>query len=322
MKNFALVGCGQIGSRHLQGLMKVPGPLSIQVVDPNPAARCLGRERAEEVMPKEGVQIEWLNSIDGLRPTDFTVVATTAVNRANLLIKLLERGHRRFLVEKVVCQSDEEYQRLLEAFARHQAKGWINFYHRYMDFYKRLKQALVCGPIHLQVLSGNHGLGCNAIHFLDLFTFLCGNTQVEILGSFFKDSLLPNKRSRELVEFSGTLFGRAAEGSTFAFTFSETSFASYTVEVLDAKVRAFADEGAENAQVAFEAENWAWQEWNFKNLFSSVLTPRVAQDVLETDDCGLTPLEDSYVPHRVLFEVFSRHVERLTGKVCPTCPIT
>lgn len=322
MKTFSVIGCGEIGSRHLQGLLHFPEPVKIQVVEPSAMARSIAQARAEEVQCRAGTELSWHESMETIEPGEFTVIATTAVKRVDIFCRLLDQGHKRFLIEKMVCQSDQEYQGLLAAFKQKGAKGWINCYRRYTEFYKKLKLDLGSSPLHVSVLGGNQGLGCNAIHFLDLFAFLCADNHIDIIGGFFSDRLLPNKRSRDLIEFAGTIVAQAANGSTMTLTFSEASPALITVEVLGRSVRAFIDEDGRRAQVAREWENWGWQAESFMNLYSSQLTPQVAYEVLTTDQCNLASLEDSYPAHRELFSIFLNHLEGATDKAWHLCPIT
>ena len=44
-----LVGCGNVGSRHLQALVKIPFPLKIDIIEPNPSSKKLGLSRLEEI---------------------------------------------------------------------------------------------------------------------------------------------------------------------------------------------------------------------------------------------------------------------------------
>ena len=80
MKRISIIGCGGIGRRHLQGVLTLPGPLTIQVVEPNPDARAKSSELVEALPAKDNVWIEWLDSLQRLHPADFTVLATIAVN--------------------------------------------------------------------------------------------------------------------------------------------------------------------------------------------------------------------------------------------------
>ena len=50
--------------------------------------------------------------------SDLVIVATNSKGRVDLIQKLLELGHRKFIVEKMVCQSVEEYKKLLFLFKK------------------------------------------------------------------------------------------------------------------------------------------------------------------------------------------------------------
>ena len=115
-KKIVLIGCGQIGSRHLQAIIKLDGNLNIQVVEPNDTSKKIGEDRVREVLSgKHKFKIEWLKDLSQVdRDADLTIVATTARNRVKIIDKLLQMGHKRFLVEKMICQSIEEYGYLLE----------------------------------------------------------------------------------------------------------------------------------------------------------------------------------------------------------------
>ena len=43
--HIAIIGAGQIGSRHLQGLTKIKQSINITVIDPNPAALKMAKKR-------------------------------------------------------------------------------------------------------------------------------------------------------------------------------------------------------------------------------------------------------------------------------------
>ena len=49
MKKITLVGCGNIGSRHLQALVKLPFETEIQIIDPNENSIKLAKSRLNEI---------------------------------------------------------------------------------------------------------------------------------------------------------------------------------------------------------------------------------------------------------------------------------
>ncbi len=172
----SLIGCGNVGSRHLQAILKLPYDIDLSIVEPSKEAQNLAKKRMKEIeYDKNKYNISWYDSINKLKePSNITVVATTAVGRVNLLINLLEEGHSRFLIEKVVCQSSEEFKILLNKMKEFKAKGWVNTNLRYFEAYQNFKKYFQDSKIiHLSVIASNiSALGTNAIHYVDLFSYL------------------------------------------------------------------------------------------------------------------------------------------------------
>ena len=53
MLNIAIIGCGQIGSRHLQALSLIKEGAIIYLVDNSPESIDISKERFEQVVNKE-----------------------------------------------------------------------------------------------------------------------------------------------------------------------------------------------------------------------------------------------------------------------------
>jgi pyrroline-5-carboxylate reductase len=68
--NILLVGAGQLGSRYLQGLIKIAFPLNIYVVDPNINALNESIKRCAEISFNEKHNISYYNS-PSLVPKNF-----------------------------------------------------------------------------------------------------------------------------------------------------------------------------------------------------------------------------------------------------------
>lgn len=319
----SLIGSGGVGSRHLQAILKLPGPARIQVVEREPAAMENARLRAGEVARASEATIDWHETLDGLVPADLTIVATLAVGRADLISRLLDRGDRRFLVEKVVFQSAEEFSRILEAFAQRGAKGWVNCPRRYYPFYHQLHGDLGGrAPVIVQVSTGNRGLGCNAIHYVDLFEYLTGRIPGSIDGGLLSDGVQKNRRGAEFVEFSGTLSGVTSEHDTLEISFAPVPQPTALVSIASSVISAFADEAADFALRSGSGKDSRWRESEFGHRHVSDVTTSIAADILASDDCRLATLARSADMHNLLFDAFNNHLERDTGRRPLLCPIT
>ena len=112
MYKIAIIGCGQIGSRHLQGLMKLEFPILIDVVDSSEEAIKLAKYRATEIDSiVNSNDIRYFSSITEIEDDiDLCIIATSAKVRLKVLKLLLTLKKVKYLVlEKVLFQSIDEY---------------------------------------------------------------------------------------------------------------------------------------------------------------------------------------------------------------------
>ena len=321
----ALIGCGQLGSRHLQAVAKMKKKLKIQVVEPSDTAQNLAQKRLNEIsFSKKDVQVEWLKNIDGLdKISDLTIVATTATERSKLINELLQFGHKFFLIEKMVCQSKKQYEGLLESFNRNKAKGWIDCTRRYFPPYNRLIRLLKEeNPIVFNVTAGNLGLGCNAMHFLDLFSACIKDTiAIKLDGESLLPELLPNRRGKDLIEFAGTITARIRDNFASITSYPDNN-AGIAVNIFSKERRIFLDEGKAKCFMATKADDWIWEDLDFKELFTSELTTRIAESIITDKTCELPTIEDLRSIHEELFRIFNQHIKSVTGRTVTLCPIT
>ena len=323
MKKICLIGCGNIGSRHLQSLVKLPFPIDIKIIEPFSESQELGKERLSEIRyDKELHNISWMKSIDELNDKpDLTIIATSAVGRVNLICKLLEMGHSRFLVEKVVCQSDNEYERLVKKFREFGAKGWVNTNRRYFESYKKLKKIFSDSEIiHISVSSSNvSALATSLIHYLDMFSFFTDDFNVNLNGDFLLNQLFPNKRGKDFVEFAGTVIGSIKNGSTFSMTSLPATKLPYVINIIGKDKHIMIDETNERITNLLNPID---KEISFMYEHVSGLTNKITEDILSKDNCNLTTIQESQIHHKEIFRIFNQHIKKLTNKEQKLCPIT
>mgnify|MGYP003964056997 FL=1 len=209
-KKIILIGCGNIGSRHLQAIVKTNDETSIQIVEPNVEAQKLAKSRLNEIKyNKSRKEFFWHKSVSTIKnESDLIIIATNSKGRVSLIQELLQLGHKKFIVEKMVCQSSDEYKKLLFLFKKFNAKGWVNTNRRYFKYYQNIKEKFRDSRyIHLSVFASNSDLGTNAIHFLDVFSWFVKDYKIKLNGEFLENSILKNKRGENFKEFLGTIIG-------------------------------------------------------------------------------------------------------------------
>ena len=112
MSKVALIGAGQLGSRHLQGLAKSSIEFSIEVVEPFQKSREVAKQRYEEIETNPKVKsIDFFESIDQLSSKiEIVIIATNADVRSKIVKELLlKKSVKNLILEKVLFQTVEEY---------------------------------------------------------------------------------------------------------------------------------------------------------------------------------------------------------------------
>lgn len=321
MKKICLVGCGNVGSRHLQAIAKMDYAVAVEIVEPSQESTKLGKQRLAGIDYNKESEFSWLESIDETEKPDLTIVATTATGRADLLCRLAKMNHSRFMVEKMVCQSDEEYERVLNAFDKQNAKGWVNTNPRCFASYQRLKNYFADSDrIHLSVTASNvSALGTNTVHYMDLFSFFTDDYNIKLSGDFLIDEIFPNKRGSHLMEFAGTVAGNIKNGSTLTLSFLPSDNLPTVVNIVGDKKHILVDE---TNQKILDMVNHEDEKFSFVYEHASTLTIKITDDILEKDSCQLTTIEDSRILHKEIFRIFNSHINKITGKQMEICPIT
>jgi len=230
MYTILLIGAGNIGRRHLQGLLLSPFAYSIYVVDPIAACLDLAKTAvAEVVAPTVTLHTVYYYSSIQQVPTacDVAIIATNADVRKVVVEELLAHTTPRYLIlEKVLFQKEADYKTIGQLIYKKNIPTFVNCTRRYFSHYRKIKQlitaaesehlfkqgasALVPGEkvkglsYSMTVTGSNWGLACNTIHLLDLFQYLNEHSTYDFSIEQLDEAIIPSKRVG-FIELSGTI---------------------------------------------------------------------------------------------------------------------
>ena len=206
MTNIVLIGAGELGSRHLQSLINVENA-SIFIVEPSELSRNIAIQRAGEIKSFAKTLITFVDAASELpRNIDFAIIATGAGPRLSILRNLVEHVKIKYLVlEKVLFQKNSDYFEAMELIEKYNVKAWVNCPRRMFSAYGALKDRLdQSGPLSMKVTGGDWGLACNAIHFIDIFSFISDSKVLSINTSQLEQKIYPSRREN-YIEIYGKL---------------------------------------------------------------------------------------------------------------------
>jgi hypothetical protein len=322
-----LIGCGEIGSRHLQAIASVDRVSEIEVVDPRPEQLALGQKRLAEIgAAGSQARLRWLTSLDAASPGgDLCVVATQAAGRRQVVEEAVERlGYRAFLLEKIVTQSVEDYEQLLKFCDSHGVRAWVNCKTRAYPFHQAARRNFdPAAQIQFNVMAGNHGLAVNGIHSVDLFVYYDRSRSLTDTGAVIEPILHHSKRGADIFDLSGTIYAISDKGSVLSITFSGNHLAPPCYVVSSDGYRFVLDQWSRWAWEADAGSGWQWRPTAFEgDLTISTMSRTFVADILARSETELPTLQGCYPAHAYLLSTLQPHFSRLLRRELDRCPVT
>jgi hypothetical protein len=319
----AIIGAGELGSRHLQGLIRYDELQTIYVVDPSEDSLKKSKERALEI--EHGHDIIFVNELQSLPlKLDMVIVATQANIREGIINNLLDKHEVRFLIlEKVLFQEIDSFERVSKLLKQKNVKTWVNHPRRIYPLYQQIKSSLTYNTSLVFSLTGNNWfIGCNGLHFIDLFAYLSDSSVAQIDFEWLDEEVITSKR-KGYIDFTGTVKGKFKNGNVFSIS----SFKGNTVPVLlnitGAHTKLLVLEGDTAKLIDLGQKGGLLDNGlEFKTQYQSSLTPQLAKLLFETGSCGLPTYEEASASHVPFITELLKKYQQLTGNITTQCPIT
>ncbi len=321
-KNILIVGCGQLGSRHLQAAASIEGIGRISVVDPHLEALALGQARLKEITASSGVKVTWHTALEEVaQGVDLCILATQAPGRFALLQAIFSKTHcRQFLIEKIVAQSVGEYGQIMRLATAQQLAVWVNCKTRAYQVHRTIRSRIQ-GPVVFSAVGGNHGLATNGIHNLDLFCFY-DNSLLGLDTCHIDLQLYATKRQGNF-DLSGTIAASTSKGSRFLLSFAGDHMAPELITITAATGRFMVDHTHKCAWESYPQSNWQWQPLAIdENWAVSHMSKVLISDILAKGKCLLPTLEDCYPAHQLILEALRPSFNALLKTQDLACPVT
>lgn len=322
-RKIAVIGLGAIGKNHFRALARLAGPNEYYLVDPILASE-IGDDLSEEVQNGHGHGISFGRSMDILpAELDLAVIATRADVRLSVLEALLDQSKVHHLIlEKVLFQKLDEYEKAGLLLNASGTRSWVHHTRRAYPFYADLAYKMKEDQnIRVEVTGGNWGIGCNGLHFLDLFQYLTGSQNFDLDLGELEPRIVPSKRAG-IKEVIGTVRAKTGSGHAFSMTSYDYDF-PLEVKVSSRQRSLLLDEA--NGWVRYRGAENKWQvEIREEPIvhYISEFTNRIAESIFTTGDCKLPTYTESSELHILFLRQLMTHFSSVQNEPCTVCPIT
>lgn len=325
MKNkIVIIGAGQLGSRHLQSLADLNGQdYEVFVYDTMQESLDTAKERYDGCIIKNSPTVSYSTNFKSL-PQDIKVgiVATGSLVRRSVVESLLEHADVEYLIlEKFLFPRIEDYDAIAQLLKEKEVHAFVNTPRRTFDFYRQIKQSITY-PFHMDLTGIDWGIGCNSVHFLDLFMYLNGGAKFEVINNL-DDEILESKR-QGYIEFTGSLIFKDELGNTLILSSFKEGDRASVLSIADKNKKSNIHEGGLSKIYSYEKEGsqLMYVETDISIPYQSKMTSKIVEEVVDTGRSSLTSFEESSFQHMKLLELFLQHYNTITQKQTDLCLIT
>lgn len=313
-KNIAVIGIGNLGMRHMQSLLEMKD-YHVVGMDSN----------ADQIQKSKQILCEDITAFTRITDLpveiELAVIATSSNVRRQVFEELVSHAHvKNIIFEKVLFQKQEDYYSVSKILKDNSIKAWVNCARREYKDYQKLCQILQNERLDFYMSGAEWGLGCNCIHMLDLFSFLCGSNDIMIRNVNIEKDITSSKR-KGFYEIYGNLSGVSSNGDTFFVGCRRNSNLPSEIRLETDTQRIVINESKRKMVVSSKENDWNEEEFPFEILYQSQLTATVAKEILEGDGCKLPTYEESASLHLKFIDAINP-VFAAAGFEEGLCPIT
>ena len=320
--NIAIIGLGEIGSRHLQALTNIALPCKIYGVEPSKLALNIAKSRLEELSANQLPEIQFFHSVEELpKQLGLVIIATSSDIRLKILESLFDNNIEveNIIFEKVVFQRSEDFEKANRLLSNNQTASWVNCPRRSWPIYQELRSLLKKrDELNFVLKGGDWGMGCNSIHFIDLIEWLTASKIFEISIDKLDPVIFESKR-KGFMEFSGKLKVNYT-GKNKLHLISDVKI-KQTPEIKitgkDFKICINESKGT----LLIEKENESNSQ-EFKTPYQSEMSNFIAEDILIRKKANLPGFDESMRQHIIMLNALQDHIQNTTLTKIDYCPIT
>lgn len=319
MKTVILVGCGNIGFRHLQALAAMAEPTDITIVEPVETTHARIKALADEAGgPKGQHTFHILSSATDLPKdeTDLVVIATDTRHRRPAWEALRKQVHPHAVIfEKVLFPTLRDIEAVARDLTAADIAGFVNCGRRGFPDYQSLSQRFGRSgtPVDVLVEGAQFGLGSNAVHFLDLAEMLNSAELVSLSARDLEPGSRPSKRP-DYVEIFGTMRAELSNGAKVSISCADSGPIAVRVSLI----------GHDGSQIQIDETAATIDEDNAQKPFSIRYVSQMSElyESLLTDRTSiLTPYADSARQHRLYLQAIRDHLG-LSNAKDEACPVS
>ena len=317
MKKISIIGAGQLGSRHLQGLKTAQTEIEIWVIDASEESLKVAKERCEAVESKTPKIVHYNQNIEALpQNLDLVIIATSSKPRASIIKALLAHSSVSYLVlEKFLFTRLQDYDDIEILLKEKGVKCWVNCPRRMWPSYEAIKKLVVPEkPVTIEYSDQDWGMCCNSVHLIDIWMCLAGDCPFDVDMSAIEPRVMESKRSGYIELFGKEVF-RSSNGDVLV----QTCLHEYSGNT-DVIIR------NDNNVFIVNESSGVWSingnEHQTKTPYQSGLTGILTDKILTTGDCRLTPYSISAQYHKPYLRAVMDFINKLQDCDSDFCPIT
>lgn len=317
MKTIVIIGAGQLGSRHLQGVKLASQPLDIWVCDTSSESLRVAEERYNQVLSATAHVVSYVTDMDLLPLNlDVVIVATGSLPRAGIIGVLLTTHNVRYLVlEKFLFPRMAEYGAIQALIDQYHVPTFVNCTRRMWRLYGLVaKHVDSSKPVKMQHIGGDWGLCCNSIHYIDIFMHLSGAKTYELDINGLEPEIVPSKRNG-YIELHGKEIITTPDGDQLILEANPEHEGPSVDVILNGDKRILIDESKGIVQINDLKIEEPMQ-------YQSALSGILVDELLSNGTCLLTPYAESARYHTIFLSQIGPFVNNITGVNSDTCPIT
>lgn len=309
----AVIGCGSIGQRHIQGLGVSKSDIKVHIFDNSQDSIKTCRKFINDIASEIGnLETKFYATTESLGKAiscfDLVIISTTANDRPTHLKSLCKSiNSKAWLLEKPICQSPDELDELIDL--TKEMNIWINHPWRFMSMHHDLKNNyLKDQEIDITFSGPNIGIGCNISHFIDLVNFFTDEIPKFVDTSGLSNQWHNSKRNG-FKEIDGTLICKFSKGSKMRVV-SDNNLKNFIISGTSLKTgkNFFIDD--KNSKSTFDEEFIQFS----KIPLQSQLSGKVFDQINKQGYSDLTKFTIATKCYRIVISALLKHWQNTSGQ--------